>query len=114
MEMCYDGALVMPSNFAVVDADEMMYLEGGVKVEVKANSPFVYYVYFSNKECKKISSSGTPVSLILSMLGKHGPLLAAVAGCYAWSIGRKNKGKGVKMTVNLSCPIFPYATVKSR
>ncbi len=32
MEMCYNGVLVMPSNYAVVDADEMMYLEGGIKV----------------------------------------------------------------------------------
>lgn len=29
MEMCYDGALVMPSNYAVMDEDEMMYVEGG-------------------------------------------------------------------------------------
>ena len=32
MEMCYDGALVMPSSYAVMDENEMMYLEGGVKV----------------------------------------------------------------------------------
>lgn len=32
MEMCYDGALVMPSSYAVMDEDEMMYLEGGVTV----------------------------------------------------------------------------------
>lgn len=29
MEMCYDGALVMPSNYAVMSEDEMMYVEGG-------------------------------------------------------------------------------------
>lgn len=29
MEMCYSGALVMPSSYAVMDEDEMMYLEGG-------------------------------------------------------------------------------------
>lgn len=29
MEMCYDGALVMPSNYAVMDEEEMMYVEGG-------------------------------------------------------------------------------------
>ena len=26
MEMCYDGALVMPSNYAVISEDEMMYV----------------------------------------------------------------------------------------
>lgn len=29
MEMCYDGALVMPSSYAVMSEEEMMYLEGG-------------------------------------------------------------------------------------
>ncbi len=29
MEMCYDGALVMPSSYAVMDEDEMMHVEGG-------------------------------------------------------------------------------------
>ena len=29
MEMCYDGALVMPSNYAMMDEEEMMYVEGG-------------------------------------------------------------------------------------
>ena len=29
MEMCYDGTLVMPSNYAVMDEDDMMYVDGG-------------------------------------------------------------------------------------
>ena len=29
MEMCYDGALVMPSSYAIMDNDEMTYVEGG-------------------------------------------------------------------------------------
>ena len=29
MEMYYDGALVMPKNYAVVDEEEMTYVEGG-------------------------------------------------------------------------------------
>ncbi len=30
MEMCYDGALVMPSSYALMDEDEMCYVEGGI------------------------------------------------------------------------------------
>lgn len=30
MEMCYDGALVMPSSYAVMNQDEMTYVEGGI------------------------------------------------------------------------------------
>lgn len=29
MEMCYNGALVMPSNYAVISNDEMEYVEAG-------------------------------------------------------------------------------------
>ena len=30
MEMCYDGALVMPSNFVAVSEEEMTYIDGGM------------------------------------------------------------------------------------
>jgi len=29
MEMCYDGALVMPNNYTVVNEEEMTYVDGG-------------------------------------------------------------------------------------
>ena len=29
MELCYDGALVLPSSYAVMDEEEMTYTEGG-------------------------------------------------------------------------------------
>lgn len=29
MEMCYDGALVMPSSYAVMNEEEMTYVDGG-------------------------------------------------------------------------------------
>ena len=32
MEMCYDGALVMPSSYAIMNEEEMMYVEGGIAV----------------------------------------------------------------------------------
>lgn len=36
MEMCYDGALVMPRNYAVMSEDEMMYVEGGMSTKDKS------------------------------------------------------------------------------
>lgn len=36
MEMCYDGALVMPSNYAVMSEDEMTYVDGGITAEAIA------------------------------------------------------------------------------
>lgn len=40
MEMCYDGALVMPNNYAVVSEEEMTYVEGGgtINVTIKAST----------------------------------------------------------------------------
>lgn len=29
MEMCYEGTLVMPSNYSDLDEEEMMYVDGG-------------------------------------------------------------------------------------
>lgn len=29
MDMCYDGTLVLPSSYAVMEEEEMMYVEGG-------------------------------------------------------------------------------------
>lgn len=29
MELCYEGALVMPSNYVILSDDEMTYVEGG-------------------------------------------------------------------------------------
>lgn len=32
MELCYDGALALPSSYAVMDEEEMTYLEGGKEI----------------------------------------------------------------------------------
>ena len=34
MEMCYDGALVMPSSYAVMSEEEMTYVEGGGSITI--------------------------------------------------------------------------------
>lgn len=119
MEMCCEGALSLPCSYVVMNEEEMTYVEGGATVKQHKNSwggidPMVYDVYFNNKECKKIADSATPIPLIAGMMGKYGPVLACIIGCYSWTIGKKNKGKGVVVTVNLQCPIIPYATVKTR
>ena len=39
--MCYDGALVMPSSYAVMNEDEMMYLEGGGEFSMHTALTFI-------------------------------------------------------------------------
>ena len=41
MDMCYDGALVMPSSYVVMDEEEMCYVEGG-KFSKSAARTIVY------------------------------------------------------------------------
>lgn len=36
MEMCYDGALVMPNHFVEISNDEMEYIDGGMTTWQKA------------------------------------------------------------------------------
>lgn len=37
MDMCYDGTLVLPSSYAVMDEEEMCYLDGGTAKTFKNN-----------------------------------------------------------------------------
>lgn len=68
MELCYEGALVMPSSYMVMDEDEMSYLEGGGTVRVIASS----------KTVQKIARAG--VSLVGAAIGAafSGPVLMKV------------------------------------
>ena len=60
MEMCYDGALVMPKNYAVVNEEEMEYVDGGAswsgKRFVRNLAGFVGLIggfgYFLDKICE--------------------------------------------------------------
>ena len=38
MEMCYEGALMMPSSYAVMNEEEMTYVEGGVSFTCKSST----------------------------------------------------------------------------
>lgn len=50
MEMCYDGALVMPGSYAVMDEEEMMYVDGGLAVKRS---------YLDKSVCKKTAKRYT-------------------------------------------------------
>ena len=44
MVMTYDGALVMPSSYAVMEQEEMTYVEGGGTFTLKMNKAAVKYI----------------------------------------------------------------------
>lgn len=99
MEICYDGNLVMPSNYVVVNVDEMEYVDGGV--------------IYTSAECKQIvtglglasgqvliamATTAAIVSKVIKwakgvggpiawILGAAGSLVASAIGKIAWGIG---------------------------
>ena len=91
MEMCYNGALVMPSYYASMDEEEMMYLEGGAlstadKVlivgicAVSAVALTVALVYGQFALAAKIL--GCSVKTVVKKAGA-----AAVVGCITATLG---------------------------
>lgn len=48
MDMCYDGTLVMPLSYAVMDEDEMNYVEGGISFTVKKDTCATISTYISS------------------------------------------------------------------
>ncbi len=65
MEMCYDGALVMPSNYVVMDEEEMTYVEGG---KVRSTNWISY-----------------PIDIVATCIGLNA---SAIMGCAAVGIAK--------------------------
>lgn len=62
MEMCYDGALVMPSSYAVMDSKEMTYVEGGDR-SIKQSRAFLCKAYsLGYAACLKSTLGWTKIS----------------------------------------------------
>ena len=95
MEMCYDGALVMPSSYAVMDEEEMSYVEGGgiyINNSQLRDILAAYLIAYST--APKIVAAGTikVCKAISSIVGKFtswvGRVLGGVAGSFVgWAIG---------------------------
>lgn len=88
MEMCYDGALVMPSSYAVMEQEEMTYVEGGVSLKVKKS-------YLNKNTCLSVASkytakTGLGKTRIAKEIYAHAVMYYAspwVLGSYAVTVG---------------------------
>lgn len=80
MDMCYDGALVMPSSYAVMDEEEMTYVEGGGLATLKSNLRGISTLV-KNYLCKWMS--GATVGRILQSCGLTWSAIGAMAGSYS-------------------------------
>lgn len=70
MEMCYDGALVMPNKYAIMNEDEMMYVEGGWT--------------FSASECNEIAANWAIAAGAATVVGGIATLLVAIFSVGNW------------------------------
>lgn len=110
MEMCYDGTLVMPSSYAVMDVEEMMYLEAGGTVSITFTKDFL-------RDC--ITAGCCLAGGIIGLLiggGASGGTAAAIAslagGAIGWIIGGAIARGTVKENKTLSVWV-PFVPSKS-
>lgn len=94
MEMCYDGALVMPSSYAVMNEDEMTYVEGGGYVGVTIKLPKAvikmgavlggaFVGAYVGWYCKGLAATGPAGT------GAAAVIVAAVSGVVGWAIQKR-------------------------
>ena len=79
MELCYDGALVMPSSYAVMTADEMEYTEGGKKSKVSVAGII----------CSAFGIGGGVLGVIASVIGIKTAvgIAATIVACCGLGVG---------------------------
>lgn len=80
MEMCYEGALVMPSSYAVMSEEEMTYVEGGDLNTLKHNLRGLYS-FIVDRMSKHFS--GATVGAVLQRCGLSWATIGAMAGTYS-------------------------------
>jgi len=80
MEMCYDGALVMPSRYAVMDSDEMTYVEGGGSIVINRTT--------INKALTSIWSTICHVSTLAWLRNKTAAQIGAKIANAALAVGK--------------------------
>ena len=91
MEMMYNGTLVMPKNYAVVDEEEMTYVDGGWCVDTHW---WGWNLYLTHNETKKIFG-GAEVNAVIGAItmNVYGLIIAA----FKKVISKFDHGHGIKI-----------------
>ena len=108
MEMCYDGALVMPSSYAVMNEDEMTYVDGGINktytgsqgwavaAALTGSGTFIYSMAGGLSKAIILSAlSGGPIAWIIA-----GVTTAALMSAAAY-LGSQLSGAGLQAAYNM-------------
>ena len=97
MEMCYDGALVMPSSYAVMNEEEMTYVEGGgwstykglealATITAICGAGYVARGIGAAAAAALVASASTGVGLIVALGLACGVSLALTASAYQYGL----------------------------
>lgn len=92
MEMCYDGTLVMPSSYAVMEEEEMTYVEGGWCIE---NKLWGYNIFLTHKQRQHLTT-GQAIAGFASGLVSLG-VGTAILGAFVTIVANYDNGYGVKI-----------------
>lgn len=92
MEMCYDGTLVMPTKYILINNEEMLYLDGGVKPKAHW---WGISIKLSGKETAQfLGDAGWAASALTSLVGLAGGVasiaVGTILGTYGFVISRMN------------------------
>jgi hypothetical protein len=68
MEMCYDGALILPRNYVLMDEEEMTYVEGGFRLK---SSTFAFIIDTSITVISALCGIGSAVGMIREILRRN-------------------------------------------
>ena len=103
MEMCYDGALVMPSSYAVMSEDEMTYVEGGINKTYKGRQGWVVAAaLIAAGGILAGMSTGVSKTIVTSILAAAGPIAWIVCGVTAVIMSGANAFGGQIISAGLS------------
>ena len=95
MEMTYNEALVMPKNYAIVNEDEMTYVDGGWCIE---RHWWGHNIYLTHSECQALISDCTAVSYSLKLIFTKGTWLASLAlSAVKYMLKFSDDGNGVRI-----------------
>lgn len=86
MDMCYDGALVMPSSYAVMSEEEMTYVEGGRTSKIYKASDALTYLTKQVRLCTAESVASLAVAgagAATIIVGIVGGVASALMGQWA-------------------------------
>lgn len=93
MEMCYNGAFIMPANYVVVNEDEMTYIDAGWNIQFRPTKRWGVYsgvdviLTATVSDCAWIVAAGAAFIATVGALGLAIPVIGPIISAKACIIG---------------------------